>query len=101
MPHSFDYYSVGNPLVRITSGILSGLEGYRIRISRDKCLVTSIGGMTVAIGGIYKESFENLDEYVRLRRKQLEKIRQSSYVTFTPLQKEIDGCFFITPKQLV
>ena len=100
MPHSFDYYSVGNPLVRITSGILSGLEGYRIRISRDKCLVTSIGGMTVAIGGIYKESFENLDEYVRLRRKQLEKIRQSSYVTFTPLQKEIDGCFFTPQNQL-
>lgn len=100
MPHTFDYYSVGNPLIRITSGILSGLEGYRIRISRDKCLVTSLGGMTIAIGGIYKENFENLDEYVRLRREQLKKIRKSSYVTFTPLQQEIDSCFFTPQNRL-
>lgn len=100
MPHTFDYYSVGNPLIRITSGILSGLEGYRIRISRDKCLVTSLGGMTIAIGGIYKENFENLDEYVRQRRELLKNDRKSSYATFTPLQREIDSCFFIPQNQL-
>lgn len=100
MPHTFDYYSVGNPLIRITSGILAGLEGYRIRISRDKCLVTSLGGMTVAIGGIYKENFENLDEYVRQRRELLKKDRKSSYVTLTPLQREIDNCFFTPQNQL-
>lgn len=101
MPHTFDYYSVGNPLVRITSGALSGLEGYRIRISRDKCIVTSLGGMTVAIGGIYKENFENLDEYVRLRREQLKKIcKTSSDAAFTPLQREIDRCFFTPQNQL-
>lgn len=100
MPHTFDYYSVGNPLIRITSGMLTGLEGYRIRISRDKCFVTSIGGMTVAIGGIYKESFENLDEYVRQRREQLKIIGNSSYVTLTPLQAEIDNCFFTPQNQL-
>lgn len=100
MPHAFDYYSKGNPLVRITSGSLAGLEGYRIRISRDKCFITSIGGMTVAIGGIYKENFENLDEYVRLRREQIKKAQDSSRVAFTPLQAEIDNCFFTPQNQL-
>lgn len=96
MPHAFDYYSIGNPLIRITSGILSGFEGYRIRISRDKCLVTSIGGLTVAIGGIHRESFENLDEYVRLRREQLKKMGESlSSGTFTPLQAEMERSFLL------
>lgn len=100
MPHTFGYYSDGNPLIRITSGLLAGLEGYRIRIARDKCLVTSIGGMTVAIGGIHRESFENMDEYVRQRRKLMKSDRESSYVTFTPLQREIDACFFSPQSQL-
>lgn len=100
MPHTFGYYSEGNPLIRITSGLLAGLEGYRIRIARDKCLVTSFGGMTVAIGGIHRDSFENLDEYVRQRREQLKSGRESSYVTFTPLQQEIDACFFTPQNQL-
>lgn len=100
MPHAFDYYAAGNPMIRITSGILEGLEGYRIRISRDKCLVTSLGGMTVAIGGIYKESFENLDEYVRQRRELLKKDRKSSYVMLTSLQRDMDSCFFTPQNQL-
>lgn len=100
MPHTFGYYSEGNPLVRITSGILTGMEGYRIRIAREKCLVTSIGGMTVAIGGIHRESFENLDEYMRQRREQLKSDKESSYATFTPLRKEIDACFFTPQNQL-
>lgn len=97
MPHTFGYYSAGNPLVRITSGLLAGFEGYRIRIARDKCLVTSIGGMTVAIGGIHREDFENLDEYVRQRREQLRSGRESSRIALTPLRREIDSCFF-TPR---
>lgn len=100
MPHTIDYYSVGNPLVRITSGVLAGVEGYRIRISRNKCLVTSIGGMTVAIGDVYRESFENLDEYVRQRRELFKNDRESPDVAFTPLQSEIDACFFTPQSQL-
>lgn len=65
MNHPLSYYSDGHHLIRITSGLLSGFEGYIIRISRNKCLVTSIGGITVAINGINRESFENVDEYVR------------------------------------
>lgn len=67
MPHPLNYYSDGHYLIRITSGLLTGFEGYIIRISRNKCLVTSIGGITVAINGINKDSFENVDEYVRQR----------------------------------
>lgn len=62
MPHSFDYYSEGHPMVRITSGPLIGLEGYRIRISRDKCFIASMGGLTIAVGGIHADTFENIEE---------------------------------------
>lgn len=68
MPHNISYYSAGNPLVRVTSGVLKGLEGYRIRISRNRCLVTSLGGMSIAISGVHKDSFENVEEYLRQRR---------------------------------
>lgn len=62
--HPFDYYSAGHVMVRVTSGILKGVEGYVVRISRDKSLVIALGNMTVAVGGISKESFENADEYL-------------------------------------
>lgn len=97
MPHAFDYYSEGHTMIRITSGTLAGLEGYRIRISRDKCFITTIGGLTVAIGGIYLETFENIDEYVRRRREQLVKAGPSDVSVLTPLQTEIDADFF-TPR---
>lgn len=100
MPHTLGYYSEGNPLIRITSGPLAGLEGYRIRIARDKCLVTTIGGMTVAIGGIHRDSFANMDEYVRQRRKQMKSCTDSSYIAFTPLQREIDSSLFTPQSRL-
>ena len=62
MPNAFGHYAKGNPLLRITSGPLAGMEGYKIRIARDKCFVTTLGGMTVAIGGIHRDSFENLED---------------------------------------
>lgn len=62
MPKAFSHYAEGNPLLRITSGPLAGMEGYKIRIARDKCFVTTLGGMTVAIGGIHRDSFENLED---------------------------------------
>lgn len=51
-------YGEGNQMVRITSGIMAGLEGYLIRIDRDRRLVMSVGNMTVAISGVHKENFE-------------------------------------------
>ncbi len=56
-------YAKGNPLVRITSGIFNGLEGYIVRIDRDRKLVMAVGDMTVAVSGIHKESFENAEDY--------------------------------------
>lgn len=97
MLHTIDYYADGNPLVRITSGVLAGMEGYRIRIARNKCLVTSMAGMTVAISGIHKDSFENLEDYARLRHEQLNDNTSLQYSGLTPLQAEIDRCFF-TPR---
>lgn len=58
MSKPLDYYSTGHEMVEITSGILSGVKGYIVRVSRDRCLITSLGGITVAIGDITKESFE-------------------------------------------
>lgn len=57
MRHPFDYYAEGNTLVRMTSGDVCGLEGYRIRIARDRRLVVNVGGVAVAISDIHKETF--------------------------------------------
>lgn len=56
--HPFKYYAGGNVKLRITSGFLAGLEGYVIRIDRDRRLVMDVGGMSVAISGIHCEKFE-------------------------------------------
>lgn len=100
MPHSFGYYASGHTLVRITSGILAGLEGYQVRIARDKCLVTSIGGMTVAIGKVSKETFENVGEYIRQRQQTQAENKVSCDAELTPLQQEINKCFFLPQNRL-
>lgn len=96
MPHPIDYYSTGNATVRLTTGPLAGLEGYRIRIDRDRCLITSMGGMTVAIGGIHKDSFENVELYLSQRRRQQQKCHDTE-TDRSPLQASIADCF-ITPQ---
>lgn len=100
LANSFEHYSNGHPLVRVTSGPLAGMEGYIVRISRDKRLVTSIGNMTVAIGGINKDSFENVDDYVRLRRSYQNIDKSTDEITFSPLQMEIDKSFFRPDNQI-
>lgn len=98
MPHALGYYAAGHPLVRVTSGLLAGFEGYQVRISRDKCLVTSVGGMTVAIGGVCKETFENVEAYVSLRRSQQEGTAEAAGLT--PTQEAVGRCFFRPQSQL-
>lgn len=97
---SFEYYSIGHPLVRITSGLLEGMEGYIIRISRDKRLVTSLGNMTVAIGKVCKESFENVEDYVRIMREQQKENKSECNIELSPLQKEIEKSFFKPNNQI-
>lgn len=60
--HPFKYYADGNTKIRITSGFLSGLEGYVVRIDRDRRLIINAGGMSVAISGIHCETFEVVAE---------------------------------------
>jgi len=60
------YYWLGNDLVRVISGPLKGMEGFIIRLNRDKNLLLRIGDKVVAFGAIQKSSLENIDEYERL-----------------------------------
>lgn len=59
------HYAEGNTLVEIMTGPLAGLQGYIIRIDRDRKLVMGVGDMTVAIGGVHKENFEKVEEVAR------------------------------------
>ena len=56
----FHYYARNRVLLRITSGVLAGLEGYVIRIDRDRRLVMDVGGISVAIAGVHAEHFEEV-----------------------------------------
>lgn len=60
--HPFLYYSKNRTLLRITTGDYAGLEGYVIRIARDRRLVMDVGGMAVAISGIHAERFEEVNK---------------------------------------
>ena len=62
--HPFIYYSKNRTLLRIVSGEYAGLEGYVIRIARDRKLVMDIGGMAVAIAGVHAERFEEVNKNV-------------------------------------
>ena len=44
------------------TGEMAGLEGYIIRIDRDRGLVMDIGGMSVAISGVHAEHFEEVEQ---------------------------------------
>lgn len=57
----FHYYATNHILLRITSGELAGLEGYVIRIDRDRRLVMDVGGISVAISGVHAEKFEEVE----------------------------------------
>ena len=61
--HPFHYYARNRILLRITSGELAGLEGYVIRIDRDRRLVMDVGGISVAVAGVHAEKFEEVEPY--------------------------------------
>lgn len=56
----FVYYAKNRTLLRITTGEYAGLEGYVIRIARDRKLVMNVGGIAVALSGIHAERFEEV-----------------------------------------
>lgn len=55
-------YAKGNVLLRVLTGPFAGYEGYLVRIHKDRRLVVDFGGMAVAIGGVHKETFEEIKE---------------------------------------
>jgi hypothetical protein len=57
-----EQYAADNTLLRITTGPMKGMEGYIVRINRNRHLVMSIGGHTIAIGNIHKEMFEVVEK---------------------------------------
>ena len=58
----FLYYSKNRTLLRIVTGEYAGLEGYVIRIARDRKLVMDVGGMAVALSGVHAECFEEVNK---------------------------------------
>ena len=54
------HYAKGNIRLRVVSGVLKGQEGYLVRIDHDRKLVIKIGDLVVAVGGVYKEQFEEI-----------------------------------------
>ena len=113
------HYAEGNTLVEIMTGPLAGLQGYIIRIDRDRKLVIGVGDMTVAIGGVHKENFERVEEVARAvnarqrARRQAEQRRLRERIEanvnadvalqppdprlLTPIQQKVDTAFF-TPE---
>lgn len=113
------HYAEGNTLVEIMTGPLAGLQGYIIRIDRDRKLVIGVGDMTVAIGGVHKENFEKVEEVARAvntrqrarRQAEQRRLRERIEVNvnadvalqppdprlLTPIQQKVDTAFF-TPE---
>ena len=58
----FIYYSKNRTLLRIVTGEYAGLEGYVIRIARDRKLVMDVGGMAVVLSGVHAERFEEVNK---------------------------------------
>lgn len=102
MPHDFDYYAEGHALVKITSGALRGMEGYRIRIARDRCFITTMGGMTISISGVHKDTFENVDEYVRQRKRKQSAadVDADHSASLSGELQEMDKFFFVPENEL-
>ena len=113
------HYAEGNTLVEIMTGPLAGLQGYIIRIDRDRKLVIGVGDMTVAIGGVHKETFEKVEEVARAvntrqrvrRQAEQRRLREGIEANvnadvalqppdprlLTPIQQKVDTAFF-TPE---
>ena len=58
----FVYYSKNRTLLRIVTGEYVGLEGYVIRIARDRKLVMDVGGMAIALSGVHAERFDEVNK---------------------------------------
>lgn len=60
LKNPLEYYAEGHLKERVTTGPLAGIEGYVVRINRDRKLITRFGVNTYAIDNIHKEERENV-----------------------------------------
>lgn len=91
MLNPLNHYAKGNTLVRVMTGPMAGLEGYIIRIDRDRRLVMGVGDMTVAIGGVHKEHFEAVEDVARQLNKSIDPDQKRD---LSELQTSIDKSLF-------
>ena len=91
MLNPLNHYAKGNTLVRVMTGPMAGLEGYIIRIDRDRRLVMGVGDMTVAIGGVHKEQFEAVEDVARQLNKGIDPDQKRE---LSELQTSIDKSLF-------
>lgn len=54
----FEKFAKDHVKLRILTGLFKGMEGYIVRIDRNRQLVMDLGGYAVAIRGIHHEDFE-------------------------------------------
>lgn len=99
--HPFKYYAGGNIKLRLTSGFFAGIEGYVIRIDRDRRLVMNVGGMSVAISGIHCEKFEVVEEETEKyhKAKQGISVETPPQRNLTELQERIDRDLYTPASQ--
>lgn len=55
-----EHFAEGHTIKRIVSGPLTGLEGYIVRINRDRKFITKFGQVTVSIDNAHKEVVEDV-----------------------------------------
>lgn len=91
MLNPLNHYAKGNTLVRVMTGPMAGLEGYIIRIDRDRRLVMGVGDMTVAIGGVHKEQFEAVEDVARQLNNSIDPDQKRE---LSELQTSIDKSLF-------
>lgn len=91
MLNPLNHYAKGNTLVRVMTGPMAGLEGYIIRIDRDRRLVMGVGDMTVAIGGVHKEQFEAVEDVARQLNNSIDPDQKRE---LSELQANIDKSLF-------
>lgn len=91
MLNPLNHYAKGNTLVRVMTGPMAGLEGYVIRIDRDRRLVMGVGDMTVAIGGVHKEQFEAVEDVARQLNNSIDPDQKRE---LSELQTSIDKSLF-------
>ena len=87
-------YAEGNTLVQVMTGPLAGLQGYIIRIDRDRKLVMKVGDMTMAIGGVHKEHFENVEQLGKELKAKEKVSKRDTGRRLTEMQDGIDKTIF-------